>query len=373
MYKHSSLVNHDKYFKKISPDFEINPYFDAYDCITLSLTITIVDTSKKLNTTSGTVSRALNNHPAISQETKKRVIRMAEKLNYRRNTVASSLRLGQTGIIGVTIPGAEINFFGPVVHGIERMANENEYNVLIFQSNESWMHEQKGIETFLNARVDGILVSMAKETNDYKHFLAVKHIKTPIVFFDRASDELEIDAVLIDDYKGAYLATEHLIQQGYKRIAHISGPQYLNIFRTRLEGYKAALKSADIRFDKKLVFAGDVSINAGRMAIKYFIFLENRPDAAFAVEDFTALGAIKELKEQGINIPSEFGIIGFANEGFGEHITPSLSTIDQQTVNMEKEAFSLMLNLIERKGKEQKIKIFKKKYSNLFRFLETLH
>lgn len=320
----------------------------------MSLTVTIADIAKKLNTTSGTVSRALNNHPAISLETKKRVTKMAQKLNYRRNTVASSLRSGQTGIIGVIIPSAEINFFGSVVHGIERMANQNGYNVLIFQSNESWMHEQKGIETFLNARVDGIMVSMAKETNDYKHFLAVKHTKTPIVFFDRANDELEIDAVIIDDHKGAYLATEHLIQQGYTRIAHISGPQHLNIFRARLEGYKAALTANGMRFNKKLVFAGDVSIDAGRRAIKYFLSLENQPDAAFAVEDFTALGAIKELKEQGINIPSGFGIIGFANESFGEHITPSLSTIDQQTVNMGTEAFSLMLHLIETKGRINK-------------------
>jgi len=320
----------------------------------LSLTVTIADIAKKLNTTSATVSRALNDHPAISTRTKKRVLQAAEKLQYRRNTVASSLRSGQTGIIGVIIPSAEINFFGSVVHGIENMANKNGYNVLIYQSNESWEHEKKGIETFLNARVDGIMVSMAKEKNDYTHFLNARQAKMPIVFFDRTSDELDIDSVVINDHKAGYMATTHLIAQGYKRIAHISGPQHLKVFKARLEGYKAALKKLGMPFDAKLVYNGDVSIDAGREAVKYFLGLPKPPDAIFAVEDFTALGAIKELKNHNIAIPKDFGIIGFANESFGEHISPSLSTIDQQTVNMGKEAFQLMIKLIEEKTRKNK-------------------
>lgn len=319
----------------------------------MSLTVTIADIAKKLNTTSATVSRALNDHPGISTKTKKRVLQAAEKLHYRRNTVASALRKGQTGIIGVIIPSAEINFFGSVVHGIENMANQNGYNVLIYQSNESWEHEQKGIETFLNARVDGIIVSMAKEKNDHTHFVNARQTKMPIVFFDRTNDELETDSVSIDDHKGGYMATEHLIEQGYKRIAHISGPQHLKIFKARLEGYKAALKKNGIPFDARLVYTGDVSIEAGRHAVQYFLELPVPPDAVFAVEDFTALGAIKELKHNNISIPKDFGIIGFANESFGEHISPSLSTIDQQTVTMGKEAFLLMLELIEEKSNKR--------------------
>lgn len=279
-------------------------------------------------------------------------------MNYRRNNIASSLRLGQTGIIGVIIPSAEINFFGSVVHGIESIANQNGYNVLIYQSNESAEHEKKGIETFLNARVDGIIVSMAKQTKDYSHFEYVKKIKVPIVFFDRAHDLLNIDSVVIDDHKGAYLATEHLIKEGYKRIAHISGPQHIGIFKARLEGYKAALKDHKIKFDPKVVVQGDVSIEAGRKAIKKLLALPAPPDALFAVEDFTALGAIKELKENNINIPDDFGVFGFANEHFGEHISPSLSSIDQQTVNMGKEAFRLMQELIE--NKDIKVKAARK-------------
>ena len=324
----------------------------------MSLAVTIADIAKKLKTTSGTVSRALNNHPAISEKTRKKVIRAAEKLNYRRNNIASSLRLNKTGIIGVIIPSAEINFFGSVVHGIESLANQHGYNVLIYQSNESMQHEKKGIETLLHARVDGIMVSMAKETTEYSHFLDAKKAKVPIVFFDRAHDDLPIDSVVINDFKGAFLATCHLIEKGYARIAHIAGPQHISIFKARLEGYKAALKAHGIKFNKSLLVYGDVSIESGKTATCKLLKLPAPPDAIFAVEDFTALGVLKELKKNHISIPDEFGVIGFANEQFGEHITPSLSTIDQQTVNMGKEAFSLMLSLIE--GKEKKSNKLKK-------------
>jgi LacI family transcriptional regulator len=235
------------------------------------------------------------------------------------------------------------------------MANSHGYNILIYQSNESSEHEQKGIETFLNARVDGIIVSMAKEKNDHSHFLNARHTNTPIVLFDRANDELGIDSVLVDDRKGGTIATEHLIEQGYERIAHISGPQHLGIFRERLEGYKAALKKHNIPFQEELIYYGDVSIEAGRAAVKKFLDLLNPPDAIFAVEDFTALGAIKALKERQVRIPEDFGVIGFANENFGEHITPSLSTIDQQTVNMGKEAFNLLMNLVGSKGNTEQV------------------
>jgi LacI family transcriptional regulator len=152
--------------------------------------------------------------------------------------------------------------------------------------------------------------------------------------------------VLIDDYKGAFIATQHLIEQGYKRIAHISGPSHLKIFNDRLQGYIGALKENNIDVDAELIFQGDVSVESGRSGIQHFLKLSNPPDALFAVEDFTALGAIKELKDNNISIPNDFGVIGFANEKFGEHITPTLSTIDQQTVQMGKETFLLLMQLM---------------------------
>jgi LacI family transcriptional regulator len=312
----------------------------------MSLKVTITDIAKELNTTPATVSRALNNHPSISEKRRKIIQEAALRLNYKRNKIAFALRSGQSRLIGVIIPSAEINFFGSVVHGIESLANENGYNIIMYQSNESRDHEANGIETFLSARVDGILVSIAKDTNEYSHFINAKESKIPIVFFDRTNMDLGIHSVVIDDYKGAFLATQHLLDQGYRRIAHITGPPHLKIFNDRLKGYMGALQANDIKVDFDLVYQGDVSIEAGRKGIKHLLNIQYPPDAVFAVEDFTALGAIKELKKNNIKIPEHFGVIGFANEGFGEHISPTLSTIDQQTVQMGKESFRLLLQMI---------------------------
>jgi len=325
----------------------------------LKYKVTIADIAKELNVTPATVSRALSNHPAISLKTKEAVQKTASRLNYKKNTIAASLQSGKTNVIGVIIPSAEINFFGSVVHGIESIANQNGYNVLIYQSNEDMRHEAKGIETFLSARVDGILASIAKNTVDFSHFLEVKARNIPLVFFDRTNDDLGLPSVVIDDFKGAFLATEHLIKQGYKRIAHISASQHISIWNTRLKGYKAALAAHNIPFDESLIYVGNISIESGKEAVKYFFEKPNPPDAIFAVEDFTALGAIKELKDRNIKIPGKVGVIGFANEHFGEHITPSLSTVDQQTVLMGKESIKLLLELIspKEKNKQQNRKI----------------
>ncbi|ASZ11032.1 LacI family transcriptional regulator [Chitinophaga pendula] len=312
---------------------------------------TIADLARELNLTGATISRALNNRKGISEETRKLVLDTAERLNYQRDRIAYSLRSGRTNIIGVLIPSAEINFFGSVVHGIESIANQHGYSVLIYQSNELTEFEKKGIETFKSTRVDGILASIAKETSDFDHFLSIKEEGIPLVFFDRANDNLNIPSVVVDDFKGAFTATTHLIEQGYTRIAHIAGQQHLKIFKDRLEGYKAALKANNLPIRDELIYHGNVSIEAGRQAIRHLLSIPNPPDAVFAVEDFTALGAIKELKEKDINIPGQFGVMGFANEAFDEHITPSLSSVDQQTVLMGKEAFKLLYQLINTQGK----------------------
>jgi len=310
---------------------------------------TIGDIAKALKTTPATVSRAMNNHPSISIETKEAVKLTAAKLNYKKNRLASSLRSGKTFVIGVMIPKIEINFFGSIVHGIERVANANGYNILIYQSNESPDFEMKGLETFMSAKVDGMMASVAKETLDYSHYINVKNRGIPLVLFDRANADYGIPCVVIDDFKGAFMATEHLIQQGYKRIAHVSGQQHVKIFSDRLKGYKAALQKNGLPVIDELIFSGNVSIESGREATSYFLNLNEPPDAVFAVEDFTALGIIKECKEKGIKIPEEMGVFGFANEMYGEHITPSLSTMDQQTVLMGEKAVELLLNFIRQK------------------------
>ncbi len=320
----------------------------------MSSRATIADIARALNVTPATVSRALNDHPGISQETKKAVRKVAEKLQYKRNKIASSLRSGKSQMIGVILPSTAINFFGEVVHGIEAMANAHGYSVLLYQSNELPEYEKKGLEALISAGVDGILASVAKETVDLGHYEDLKDHSIPLVFFDRVDDSLGIPSVVVDDFRGAYLATEHLARQGYRRIAHISGPQHLKIFKDRLEGYRAALNDLGLGVGEKLIFPGDVTIEAGRRAVQHFLSLEERPDAIFAVEDYSALGAMKELKDHKLRIPEDVGIVGFANEDFGEHITPALSSIDQQPVQMGKEAFRMLLGLMNPKPAAKK-------------------
>ena len=310
---------------------------------------TIHDIARELFFTPGTVSRALNDNPRISLETKRLVNEKARELNYQRNKIASSLRSGKSHTIGVIIPSAQMNFFGSVVHGIEMMASSKGYSIMLYQTEETTLLEKKAIDTFLSARVDGILASVAKGTIDFSHYLELQRKQIPLVLFDRTNDGLKVPSVVIDDYKGGFLATEHLIKKGYTSIAHVTGPQHIKGFHDRLTGYLDALAQHNIKPDRNHLYQGDISIESGRAAVDYFFSLPNIPDAVFAVEDFTALGIIKGLKERKIKMPEDFGIIGFANESFGEHITPSLSTIDQQTMQMGKEAFGLLIDLIDSK------------------------
>lgn len=307
---------------------------------------TLFDIARKLKISTATVSRALNNHPAISEATKKNVANAALKLNYQPNRLASSLRLGKSHIIGVLIPSAEINFFGSVIHGIEKVANEQAYSVLIYQSNEQYEVERKGVQTFLRSQVDGVLASISKETINLEHYGDIKRRGVPLVLFDRVSDALDVSSVVVNDYAGAFEATRHLIEQGCRRIAHIGGQQHVSIFNQRLKGYMAALNMHGIAVDDDLIVHGNLSIKSGRECMARLLSLPHPPDAVFAVEDFTALGAVQATKAAGKRLPEDIAIIGFANEAFGEYITPSLSTVNQQTVRMGEEAARLFFEVL---------------------------
>ncbi len=307
--------------------------------------VTILDIAKELNVTFSTVARALNDHPAISAATKKAVRETAERLNYRQNKIASSLRSGRTNVIGVIVPSLRVTFFSSVVSGIEQVMNANGYNILLYQSNETLVKEKKGIETFLQSRVDGILASITTETTDYSSYEEIIKRKTPLVFFDRAIDQLNISSVTINDYKGGFTATEHLIQQGYKRILHITADREILIFRERLRGYIDALKHYGLPVDDDLIVKGDFSLEFGKEVIKEARLKNLEYDAVFALEDFTAMGVLQQLQEFNVQIPKEVGVIGFANESFGSLVTPQLSTIDQQTILMGKEVAKLLLKL----------------------------
>ncbi len=307
---------------------------------------TILDIARALNITAATVSRALNDHPSVKDSTKKIVRQTAAALQYQPNKIAASLRLGKSSIIGVIIPSAEINFFGSVIHGIEKVANQHNYNVLIYQSNELYEFEKRGIQTFLQSQVDGVLASISKETINLDHYSLIRKRGVPLILFDRTSDTLGVPSVVVDDYTGAFQATKHLVEQGCRRIAHIGGQQHVGIFNQRLKGYIDALNVHSIAVDEDLIVYGKVSIESGRYCMQQLLSGRVMPDAVFAVEDFTAMGAMQAVKAAGYNIPGDVSIIGFANEAFGEYLTPSLSTVNQQTNRMGEAAAELFFEML---------------------------
>jgi LacI family transcriptional regulator len=308
--------------------------------------VTIQDIAERLNISFSTVARALNDHPAISPATKKKVRETAAKLHYRPNKVASSLRSGRTHVIGVIVPSLHISFFSSVVHGIDKVMNERQYSILLYQSNESFAQEVKGIDTFLKSRVDGIIASITRETVRFDHYEEIRKRHIPLVLFDRTVEGLNVPSVRIDDYKGGFMATEHLILQGYRNIVHITASPDLAIARERMRGYLGALQQYNLPVREELIVRGTFSASLGRKCVRELLAGGIPFDAVFALEDFTALGALQELQESGIRVPGQVGVIGFANESFGTLVTPSLSSIDQQTVRMGEIAAELFLETL---------------------------
>lgn len=308
--------------------------------------MTLQDLADKLHTTRTTVSRALSDHYSISKEMKSQVLSLAKEMGYLNNRIASSLRNGKSYLVGVLIPSAEISFFGSIVHGIEQVARKNGYNIVLVQTEESLEKETKGIDTLMELKVDGILASLSKQTKDISHFMNVLDLGTPVVLFDRTNKN--IPSVVNNDFDAAFEVTNYLINKGCRKIFHIGGPQYLSVFEQRYLGYQKALQAAGITFEKKWYKKGNVSIAAGENAVKDWLRIGEIPDAIFAVEDYTALGALNALKDANVKIPDQVSVIGFANELFGKHITPSLTTMDQQTGLIGKGAMNLLLSIIKK-------------------------
>ncbi|WP_181307673.1 LacI family DNA-binding transcriptional regulator [Rufibacter sp. XAAS-G3-1] len=310
---------------------------------------TIHDIARELDVTFSTVARALNDHPAISVATKAAVLETAKRLNYQQNKLASSLRSGRTNVIGIIVPSLDTSFFSSVVHGIERVMNENGYSMLLYQTGESLAQEQKGIETFLQSRVDGIISSVSSEEKGLAFYGQICKRQVPLLFFDRAIQNLPVPSVTINDYQAGFVATEHLIKQGYKHIAHLTSDQNLTIFNERFRGYRDALAQYGLELNENRIFKGRLSLEFGKSSLQQLLGQHGPLDAIFAAEDYTAMGALQMLLERGIKVPEQVGVVGFANEAFGEFVTPSLSTVDQQTIKMGEETARLFLKLIANK------------------------
>jgi LacI family transcriptional regulator len=313
---------------------------------------TIHDIARKLNITASTVSRALKDHPRISLETKKAVIKAAQKLNYQPNHIAAALRNGRSNIIGIIVPTADRTFFSSVVRGIEEIANTSKYNVMICQTYDNYEKEVATVEALLNARVDGIIASHAKETQDFSHFLKVKERGLPLIFFDRSNDELEVSHVVIDDYIGGYKATEHLIQQGCKRIAHFTNSRKISIYKERLRGYRDALLNSGIKYDESLVVESNLQLEDGRDSMLQLLNLPELPDAVFSASAFGIMGALQVCREKNIKVPDQVALVGFSNEPFTSFTEPALTTVDQHSMRIGNAAAEIFLEEIASEYKQ---------------------
>lgn len=308
--------------------------------------VTIYDIAKKLNITAATVSRALNNNPKISQKTRDLVLKTASEMNYKQNKLAQALKSGKTNNVGVIVPFINHNFFSSVIMGIEDELTPHGYHVIICQSHEDAKNEEDQINTLLNTQIDAIFISVSETTRTTEHLRKVINNGTPLVFFDRKLDIPGVSSVTIDDYRGGYAATQHLIDQGCKRIAHLAGDLNLEIYQNRYEGYKAALRDHGLETNEALVVTTKSEVESGAKAVKKLWELEEHPDAIFCAGDYTALGAIQELKKMGIKVPDEICISGFSNEPFTKYMELPITSVDQTPVEMGKIAAQVFLEQI---------------------------
>lgn len=315
--------------------------------------VTIKDIARELGISPSTVSRALKDHPDISPDTKRVVNALATKLNYQPNIVALSLRQSKTNTIGVIIPEIVHFFFSTIISGIEDIAYSAGYNVILAQSNESQEREILDMKALFNSRVDGMLMSISRDTTNFDHIESMITKGVPMVFFDRVYNTDQASKIIVDDFTGAKEATLHLIEQGCKRIAHLEGPPNLDISRQRLEGYKEALQQHNIPFNKELVvICPSGTIEEGKEATQKLLKLKHKPDGIFATNDPAAMGSMQAIKSHGLKIPDDIAIVGFSNWFFSSLMDPPLSSVDQPGFEMGQEAAKLLIRQIEKQDKD---------------------
>jgi LacI family repressor for deo operon, udp, cdd, tsx, nupC, and nupG len=296
---------------------------------------TIYDIARKLNLNASSVSRALSNTSKVSEATKKLILDTAKEMNYQPNSLASNLRRGSNRTIGVIVPRINQNFFANVIAGLEQITYEHGYNLVICQSNESYEREVECVNTLINQQVNCIVISVTAEFQDDEHIRNILKHGIQLIQFDRVADNVDTLKVLNDNRQSSIEAISHLIEQGYKRIALLEGPQNLNIFRQRKEGYLEALRMHGFEIVPELMRENAWTQELSAGATRELLSLPNPPDAIFAsTSDFSALGVLEVATKMGISVPDQLGICGYSNEAFTEITSPSITTIDQHSIEM---------------------------------------
>ena len=316
------------------------------------MSVTIKDIARNLGIAPSTVSRALNGHPDISEETRKSVKDMATKMNYHVNQMASSLRTKKSFSIGVVVPKIASHFFSSALSGIQEVAVSNNYQLLVCQTNESSSLEKKYISSLLSSKVDGLLVSLAKGNKTIQHIQSVIDHQVPIVLFDRTSDAFDVNKIEAEDFWGAFRAVTHLVNIGCRKIAHLAGPDTLTASYNRMQGYKRAIKDSGLDVDESLIMPCDFDPEAGRNALE--ILLKNHPDldGIFTVNDELGVEAIICLKNMGKDVPNDVAVVGFGDFPICRIVEPQLSSISHHPDKIGFEAATCLLELIQGKNKQ---------------------
>lgn len=296
--------------------------------------VTIYDLAKELNLSPATISRGLKNNKNINKATVKRIVDKAEELGYRHNNFASNLRKQKTNTIGIIVHELNSNFITSVLAGIEKISTEAGYDLIIAHSSESSKKEAANALNLFHKRVDGLIASLAFDTQNMDHYQPFIDKKIPMIFFDRVEENSENPKVIIDNYKSGYQATQHLIEQGSKRIVMVTANLNRNVYAQRFKGYKDALFDSGIKFDEKLVLIKDLSEKCGIEAAHQIMKMKPMPDAAFITNDFSAAVCMQTLKEHGVRIPQDIAIVGFNNDAISKIVEPQLTTINYPGIDI---------------------------------------
>jgi LacI family transcriptional regulator len=289
---------------------------------------TIYDIAKRLNISPATVSRGLKDHPGISKKTKKKISDMVEEIGYRSNHFARNLRQQHTQTIGVIVHELNSNFITSVLAGIEKVTALAGYDLIIAHSSESFSKEVANAKNLFNKRVDGLIASLAFDTSNLDHYRPFTEKGIPVIFFDRVEQEGENSVVIIDNYKAGYEATSHLVEQGCKRIVHLTSSLKRNVYAQRFKGYRDALFDRGVPYDESLLIINDLSEKCALESAEQIMKMVPVPDGIFVTNDFVAAVCMRTLKEAGIAVPGDIAIVGFNNDAIGKLVEPTLTTIN---------------------------------------------
>ncbi|HZW70510.1 MAG TPA: LacI family DNA-binding transcriptional regulator [Hanamia sp.] len=312
--------------------------------------VTIYDIAQKLHISSATVSRGLNNHFSVNKKTQKIIIETARSMGYRSNLFAKNLRHQKTRTLGIIVQTLNSNFIASVLSGIEQVANKAGYNLIISQSQESQAKEAINAEAMFNRRVDGLIVSLAFDTKNVSHFDSFFNKDIPVVFFDRVSFGQSSTNVVIDNFKAGYEATRHLISQGCKRIAHITGNLTRNVYADRMKGYKEALEESKIPFNEKYVLINNMDEVSALEAADRLMSMKPMPDGLFVANDNCAAVCMQAIKDAGYSVPKDIAVVGFNNDIISRVVNPKITTVNYPGEQMGTITANALINHLEGKA-----------------------